>query len=66
MSGLPWTFVRPGAFMTDDLMWVPQIINGRIVRGLYGGRRTGPGRLGRAVRALLDERVGEACVLTGP
>jgi len=26
-SGLPWTFVRPGAFMTNDLAWAPQIID---------------------------------------
>ncbi|MDF3148115.1 MULTISPECIES: NAD(P)H-binding protein [unclassified Streptomyces] len=33
-SGLPWTFVRPGAFMTNDLAWAPQISNGAVVRGV--------------------------------
>jgi uncharacterized protein YbjT (DUF2867 family) len=27
-SGLPWTYVRPDAFMTNDLAWAHQIING--------------------------------------
>jgi uncharacterized protein YbjT (DUF2867 family) len=69
-SGLLWTFVRPGAFMTNDLVWAPQIINGGVVRGVYGNAAMAPvdprDIAAVAVRALLDQRAGEAYVLTGP
>ncbi|WP_182906832.1 NAD(P)H-binding protein [Microbispora sp. H13382] len=69
-SGLPWTFVRPDAFMTNDLAWAPQIAGGGVVRGVYGGAATAPvdprDIAAVAVRALLDRRAGEAYVLTGP
>ncbi|WP_433432386.1 NAD(P)H-binding protein [Nonomuraea sp. CA-141351] len=69
-SGLPWTFVRPDAFMTNDLVWAPQIINGGVVRGVYGNAALAPvdprDIAAVAVRALLDRRVGEAYLLTGP
>lgn len=69
-SGLPWTFVRPGAFMTNDLVWAPQIIDGGVVRGVYGDAGLAPidprDIAAVVVRALLDERIGEAYVLTGP
>ncbi|MFE3454261.1 NAD(P)H-binding protein [Nonomuraea sp. NPDC059194] len=69
-SGLPWTFVRPDAFMTNDLAWTPQIANGGVVRGTYGNAAVAPvdprDIAAVAVRALLDQRVGEAYVLTGP
>ncbi|MCW3841608.1 NAD(P)H-binding protein [Micromonospora yasonensis] len=69
-SGLPWTFVRPGAFMTNDLAWAPQIGNGAVVRGVYGNAAMAPvdprDIAAVAVRALLERRVGEAPVLTGP
>lgn len=69
-SGLPWTYVRPDAFMTNDLAWKHQIANGGVVRGAYGNAATAPvdprDIAAVAVRALLDRRVGEAYVLTGP
>lgn len=69
-SGLPWTFVRPGAFMTNDLAWAPQIGKTAVVRGVYGNAATAPvdprDIAAVAVRALLERRVGEAPVLTGP
>jgi uncharacterized protein YbjT (DUF2867 family) len=69
-SGLPWTFVRPGAFMTNDLTWAPQIASGGVVRGVYGGAALAPvdprDIAAVSARALLDERAGESYVLTGP
>ncbi|MEU6421302.1 hypothetical protein [Streptomyces spiralis] len=69
-SGLPWTFVRPGAFMTNDLAWAPQIGNGAVVRGVYGNAAMAPvdprDIAAVAVHALLEQHVGEAPVLTGP
>jgi uncharacterized protein YbjT (DUF2867 family) len=69
-SGLPWTFLRPDAFMTNDLDWAHQIVNGGVVRGAYGNAASAPidprDIAAVAVRALLGRRVGEAYVLTGP
>ncbi|MBB3724414.1 NAD(P)H-binding protein [Nonomuraea dietziae] len=69
-SGLPWTFVRPDAFMTNDLAWAPQIAGGEVVRGVYGNAALAPvdprDIAAVAVRALLDQRAGEAYVVTGP
>ena len=70
-SGVPWTFVRPGAFMTNDLVWAAQIMNGDgVVRGVYGDAATAPvdprDIAAVAVRALLDRKAGEAYELTGP
>ncbi|XVQ90272.1 NmrA family NAD(P)-binding protein [Microbispora siamensis] len=68
-SGLPWTFVRPDAFMTNDLAWAPQIAGGGVVREVYGDAALAPvdprDIAAVAVRALLDRRAGEAYVLTG-
>ncbi|NUW30264.1 NAD(P)H-binding protein [Nonomuraea sp. SMC257] len=69
-SGLPWTFVRPGAFMTNDLAWAPQIRDDGVVRGVHGESALAPvdprDIAAVAVRALLDRRTGEAFLLTGP
>ncbi|WP_433243599.1 NAD(P)H-binding protein [Streptosporangium sp. CA-135522] len=69
-SRLPWTFVRPGAFMTNDLVWAPQVVDGGVVRGMYGDAALAPvdprDIAAVAVRALLDRRTGEAFLLTGP
>ncbi|MFI6299379.1 NAD(P)H-binding protein [Nonomuraea sp. NPDC050790] len=69
-SGLVWTFVRPDAFMTNDLAWAPQIANGEVVRGVYGNAALAPvdprDIAAVAVRALLDARTGQAYELTGP
>jgi uncharacterized protein YbjT (DUF2867 family) len=45
-SGLAWTFVRPGAFMTNDLRWAPGIKAGGVVRAPYG----------EAAASCIDER----------
>jgi len=69
-SGLSWAFVRPGAFMTNDLAWAPQIVDGEIVRGVHGNAATAPidpRDIGAVVvRALLGPRPGEVYTLTGP
>lgn len=69
-SGPAWTFVRPGFFMTNDLAWAPQIKAGDVVRGIYGNAAVAPvdprDIAAVSVQALLDERVGESFLLTGP
>ncbi|MCG5215562.1 NAD(P)H-binding protein [Streptosporangium soli] len=35
-SGMVWTFLRPGGFATNTLMWAPEIQAGDVVRGIYG------------------------------
>lgn len=69
-SGLPWTFVRPDGFTTNDLAWAPQIIDGSVVRGRYGAAATAPvdprDIAAVVVRSLLDGRVGEGYSVTGP
>ncbi|MFF0308182.1 NAD(P)H-binding protein [Streptosporangium sp. NPDC004379] len=69
-SGLAWTFVRPGAFMTNDLNWAPQIRHGDVVRVPYGEAAMAPiderDIAAVAVRSLLDEHAGRSHVLTGP
>jgi uncharacterized protein YbjT (DUF2867 family) len=69
-AGLPWTYLRPGAFMTNDLAWVPQINNGGTVRAAYGRAASAPADprdiAAVAVRALLDGHWGKAYELTGP
>ena len=69
-SGLSWTFVRPGAFMANDLNWANRIRAGNVVHGAYGNARTAPiderDIAAVAVRALLDEKhAGQAYSLTG-
>ncbi|YCK38230.1 NAD(P)H-binding protein [Actinomadura sp. ATCC 39365] len=69
-SGLPWTFVRPDAFMTNDLAWIPQIAHGGVVHGVYGNAALAPvdprDIAAVAVRALIDQRAGQSYELTGP
>lgn len=70
-SGLEWTLLRPGAFMANDLNWVPQIKATGVVRGLDDGVAAAPiderDIAAVAVRALLDDgHTGEAYLLTGP
>ncbi|NJC72569.1 NAD(P)H-binding protein [Planosporangium thailandense] len=70
-SGLAWTFVRPGAFMANDLAWAPAIRADGVVRAPYGRAATAPIHerdiAAVAVRALLDDgHAGRAYELTGP
>lgn len=41
-SGLDWTFLRPNAFATNALQWVPQIRAGNTVRGLFADGLSAP------------------------
>jgi len=38
-SGLPWTVLRPSAFMSNTLEWVPQLRAGDLVRAPFAGVR---------------------------
>jgi uncharacterized protein YbjT (DUF2867 family) len=71
LSGLPWTFVRPGAFMVNDLRWAPQIKAEGVVRAPYGDAATAPiderDIAAVVVTALLhDGHAGRSYTLTGP
>ncbi|KAB2347791.1 NAD(P)H-binding protein [Actinomadura rudentiformis] len=70
-SGLSWTFLRPSAFMSNALRWLPQIQSGDEVRVSFPTVRTAildPFDLGAvAARALLvDDYEGEILWPTGP
>lgn len=45
-SGMEWTFLRPGGFAANTLMWADQIRAGNVLRWFYGA----------ATRALVHER----------
>ncbi|WAZ19452.1 NAD(P)H-binding protein [Streptomyces cinnabarinus] len=70
-SGLPWTFLRPNAFMSNALRWLPQLRAGDVVKDAFGDvpiASVDPYDIAAvAVRSLLDpgheERVHE---LSGP
>lgn len=69
-SGVPYTLLRPGPFMTNDLAWAGQVRTG-VVRGAYPDAASAPiderDIAAVAVAALLrDEYVGRAFPLTGP
>jgi uncharacterized protein YbjT (DUF2867 family) len=38
-SGLPWTFLRPTAFMSNALRWIPQLRAGDVVREAFPSQR---------------------------
>jgi uncharacterized protein YbjT (DUF2867 family) len=70
-SGLPWTFVRPGAFATNALQWAPSIKAAGLVRAPYPEAQMAPIHeqdiAAVAVAALVsDGHAGQAYVLTGP
>ncbi|MEU3412633.1 NAD(P)H-binding protein [Streptomyces sp. NPDC006658] len=70
-SGVPWTFLRPGPFMVNDLPWAWGIKAEGVVRAAYGDAATAPvderDIAAVAARALLDdEHIGRAHELTGP
>jgi uncharacterized protein YbjT (DUF2867 family) len=41
-SGLEWTFLRPGGFATNTLMWAAQTRHGDVVRGAYAQAKSAP------------------------
>jgi len=71
-SGLRWTFVRPGMFAANTIMWWgQQIRSGDVVRWPYANAPTAPiderDVAAVVVRALLDEQHdGGDYVITGP
>ncbi|MER6579379.1 SDR family oxidoreductase [Nonomuraea sp. NPDC001023] len=70
-SGLPWTFLRPGAFMANDLRWAPGVKNGGVVRAPFAEAATAPiderDIAAVAARTLLDDgHEGKAYELSGP
>jgi uncharacterized protein YbjT (DUF2867 family) len=71
-SGVPWTFLRPGMFAANALLWwAPQIRAGNVVRWPYLAVPTAPiderDIAAVAVRALREEaHAGAEYVLTGP
>jgi uncharacterized protein YbjT (DUF2867 family) len=68
-SGLSWSFVRPGAFMANDLVWAPQVKDG-VVRAAYGDATSAPiderDVAAVAVRALVERHTRQAHILSGP
>jgi uncharacterized protein YbjT (DUF2867 family) len=70
-SGLDHTILRPSAFMSNALRWLPQLAAGDEVRGSFPDVRTAsldPADLGAvAACALLEDRwLGQVLVPTGP
>ena len=72
LSGVPWTFLRPGMLASNALgWWAPQIRRGDVVRWPYLAAPTAPiderDIASVAVRALLENgHAGAEYVLTGP
>ncbi|SEH00540.1 Uncharacterized conserved protein YbjT, contains NAD(P)-binding and DUF2867 domains [Nonomuraea solani] len=71
-SGLAWTFVRPCAFMSNALRWLPQLAQGDVVRDAWGGVRTAtvdPADIAAVARAALvspSDHDGRVYQLSGP
>ncbi len=70
-SGLPWTHLRPGEFMTNTLGWAEQIRATGVVRAPHGNAATAIIDLDDiaavAARVLLEEgHIGTKYELTGP
>ncbi|MFF9193936.1 NAD(P)H-binding protein [Streptomyces sp. NPDC014779] len=70
-SGLAWTFLRPNAFMSNALRWLPQLRAGDVVRDAFGAvpvASVDPYDIAAvAVRALLDPGYeGQVLELSGP
>lgn len=70
-SGLPWTILRPCAFMSNDRNWAPQIHATGVVRWLGDDAASAPvderDIAAVAARALLDDgHAGRTYLLTGP
>jgi uncharacterized protein YbjT (DUF2867 family) len=70
-SGIPWTFLRPGAFNTNTLHWAPAIRAERAVRAAHPGTHVDTIHeddvAAVAVRAFTEPgHEGASYVLTGP
>ncbi len=72
VSGVRWTFLRPGAFASNArVCWAPQVRAGDVVRWPYPGAVTSPIHerdiAAVAVRALCEDgHAGAKYILTGP
>lgn len=72
VSGVRWTFLRPGAFAANArIWWAPQVRAGDVVRWPYPGAVTSPIHeqdiAAVAVRALCEDgHAGAKYILTGP
>lgn len=70
-SGLAWTVLRPSAFMSNALRWLPQLRAGDLVRAPFAGVRnavTDPADIGAVAALAFDagEHAGQTYRLTGP
>lgn len=70
-GGIAWTMLRPNAFMSNALNWLPQLEKGDVVREGFGDVALSvihPGDIAAvAVDALADDRhAGQAYRLSGP
>ncbi|WP_406276078.1 NAD(P)H-binding protein [Streptomyces sp. NBC_00191] len=70
-SGLPWTFLRPSAFMTNTLEWAPQLRAGDVVRAPWAGVRIAnidPSDIAAVAAAALrtGDHEGRVYALSGP
>jgi uncharacterized protein YbjT (DUF2867 family) len=71
-SGLPWTFLRPRAFMSNTLSWARSVREEDVVRALHGTSRNATvdprdiADVAAQVLAEPGEHVGRAYALTGP
>ena len=70
-SGVPWTILRPGGFMSNTLQWAPQVRAGDVVRAPYAGVRVAnidPYDIGAVAAAALlsGEHEGKVYGLSGP
>lgn len=70
-SGLAWTMVRPNAFMSNALQWVPQLAAGDVVRAPFAGVRAAvidPYDIGAVAAMALTApgHEGQRYAVTGP
>ncbi len=70
-SGMPWTHLRPGEFMTNTFMWADQIRTTGVVRAAYANAATAVIDLDDiaavAARVILDDgHYGQRYLLAGP
>lgn len=70
-SGIEWTIVRPSAFASNALRWLPQLQAGDVVRAPFADVRTAvldPSDIGNVVAAILLEggHAGHTYELSGP
>lgn len=70
-SGLPYTFLRPNAFMSNTFRWLPQLRDGDVIRDAFGdvpAAMIDPDDLGTVAALALttSDHEGQAYRLSGP